>query len=67
MVLGVDGRQLRRFTLERGDNSWQAISLPVSFNRGLHTINVWFLNNGIVGGVDRNAVIQSVALEEERQ
>ena len=66
MAVGVDGRLLQRITLAHGDDSWQTIAIPVRFSSGLHTINVWFLNNEIVEGVDRDAAIDWITIEEER-
>jgi Tetratricopeptide repeat/Ca-dependent carbohydrate-binding module xylan-binding len=66
MAVGIDGQRLLPIALARGDDSWQTIATPVHFSRGLHTINVWFLNNAIVEGVDRDAAIDWVAIEEDQ-
>jgi tetratricopeptide (TPR) repeat protein len=67
MAVGIDSQQLRRVAFARGDNSWETVTVPVRFAKGLHTVNVWFLNNAVVGGVDRDAAIEWVAIQEEWQ
>lgn len=65
MAIGVDGRQAQAAALGRGDNSWQTITVPITLSRGLHTINLWFLNNAVVDGKDRDAVVEWVEIREQ--
>lgn len=62
LAIGVDGQQVQSVSLERNDNLWETISLPVSLTAGIHALDVWFLNNAIVDGKDRDAVIEWVRL-----
>lgn len=65
VALGVDGQQLRTYRLSRGDDSWETLELPVALEPGPHTINVWFLNDGAVNGINRNAVFDWVELQPQ--
>ncbi len=65
MAIGVDGKQLEPITLARGDNSWETVSLPVSFTSGYHTVDIWYLNNAIVNGKDRDAAVEWVEIERQ--
>lgn len=67
MALGINGTQLTHVSLERGDMSWETMNVPVALVPGLHTVNVWFLNNALVREQDRNAVIQWVTVGQEMQ
>ncbi len=62
--LGIDGHVYKQVSLARGDDSWETIVVPVHITPGIHTINIWFLNNDLVDGKDRNAVIEWAAIEE---
>jgi tetratricopeptide (TPR) repeat protein len=66
LAVGADSRQLQTLTLSRGDNSWETVSVPVQLSQGWHTLDIWFLNNGIVDGVDRNAIVDWIQLREGR-
>jgi hypothetical protein len=63
IVVGTDSQPLYYFTLERGDNSWEIFTFPIILSSGIHTIDVWFLNDGVVNGEDRNASINWIVLE----
>jgi hypothetical protein len=63
MALGIDGKQLEVLSLMRGDNSWETVHLPVSLKKGFHTIDVWYSNDEIVNGKDRNAAVSWIATE----
>ncbi len=43
MALGVNGQQLQRFSLERGDASAEIVSVQTPLEPGVHLIGVWFL------------------------
>lgn len=63
MAIGADRQQLKTVDLTRGDNSWETVTIPLTLSQGLHTINIWFLNNGVVGDIDRDAAIEWVTLQ----
>ena len=63
MGLGVDGNQIEMYTLDYGDNSWQTVTVSIKLEPGLHTVDVWFLNDGVVDGQDRNLEFQWVQIE----
>ncbi len=65
MAIGVDGKQLELITLARGDNSWETVSLPVTLTSGYHTVDIWYLNNAIVNGKDRDAAVEWVEIERQ--
>jgi tetratricopeptide (TPR) repeat protein len=66
MAMGIDNQQLRSVTLARGDASWEIITFTTRISSGLHTMDIWFLNNAVVGTLDRDAAIQWISLERER-
>ncbi len=65
MAVGVDGQQLHTTRLERGDDSWQTVVVPVDLEAGFHTINLWFFNDGMVDGNDRNAEVDWVEIRKQ--
>lgn len=65
MAMGIDGQKLQRMSLKRGDNSWETISVNTHMTSGLHTIHVWYLNDGVVDGKDRNAVVDWITIERD--
>lgn len=66
MAIGLDGQQLRLISLERGDNSWETFTISADIGPGPHTVHIWFLNDGVVGGKNRNAAIKSITIERAR-
>ncbi len=66
MALGIDGQQRQQVSLQRGDNSWETVTMAVNLKAGLHTINIWFLNEGFVGGRSRSAVLESIKILKDR-
>jgi hypothetical protein len=62
MAVGINGKKVQTYLLSRADNSWQTLELPVSLSEGIHTVDVWFLNDGIVNGIDRDASLGWVEL-----
>jgi tetratricopeptide (TPR) repeat protein len=64
MALGVDGQPRAQLDLARGDDSWETVSLTVDLAAGVHSVDLWFLNNGSVNGVDRNATVAWVRVSE---
>ncbi|GAC1361621.1 MAG: hypothetical protein NVSMB42_21240 [Herpetosiphon sp.] len=67
MAVGIDGNQSRHVSLTAGDNGWENIELSVVLSKGLHGIHVWFYNAGEVDGVKRDAVVDSVSIDEVTQ
>lgn len=65
LAVGVDGQRNAQRALSRGDETTENVSLSVPLAAGLHTVHVWFLNDGYVDGVDRNAVINMVTLRRQ--
>lgn len=61
-----DMQPIAKFSLARGDNSWQEIGADISLKAGLHVVGVRFLNDGAVGGIDRNAVLDWIRLEARK-
>jgi hypothetical protein len=58
MALGVNRKDIYPIILERGDDSTQMVEIPIRLNQGIQTIHLWFLNNGIVNGKDRDALLE---------
>lgn len=63
MALGVNGEQLQHASLGRGDGSAEIISVVTELEQGVHLLGVWYLNNAIVNGVDRDAEVDWVGVE----
>lgn len=63
MALGINGQQLRPISLERGDESAETVAVITRLEPGVHLLGVWFLNDAIIDGVDRNAQVDWVAIE----
>jgi hypothetical protein len=57
MSMGIDGKLGVFSILERGDESWDTIEMQQELSPGLHTINIWFLNNEIVNDTDRDGAV----------
>jgi tetratricopeptide (TPR) repeat protein len=62
LAFGIDGRRVSQYSLERGDYSSETITLALYLDAGRHSLDFWFLNDGVVEGLDRNAVIERVTL-----
>ncbi len=65
MAIGVNGQQIQQVLLGRGDNSWETVNTSVFFTAGIHIIQVSFLNDAILNGEDRNAVIEWIMVEHQ--
>lgn len=63
LELGADNQVIRAIGLGKGDQTWEEIAFQVDWSAGLHTIDVWFVNDGVVEGKDRNAVVESIQVE----
>lgn len=64
MALGVNGQQLQRFSFQRGDASAETVAVVTRLEPGVHLIGVWFLNDALVNGVNRDAEVDWVAVEQ---
>lgn len=62
VAFGIDGQQLHHISLTRGDNSWETVHFEIHLTKGWHTLHLWFLNDGIKDGKDRDAAIAWVKL-----
>lgn len=52
-----NGMPIGAFDLMREDNTWQEYTISAEFDSGTHIIGVRFLNDNVVQGHDRNAVL----------
>lgn len=67
MAFGINGQQIKRFSLAKGDDSWSTIEFIIPFSSGITSIDVWFLNNDHVNNLDRNAVIRQINVTKLHQ
>ncbi len=63
MALGADSNLAYPISLERGDDSWTTVVVTMQLEPGPHTIDLWFLNNAVVNGKDRDAWVDWVELQ----
>jgi hypothetical protein len=66
MALGVNGIRDGAFVLTKGDGTWTRKTISRTLSRGFHTIDVWFLNDAVISGQDRNAVVKQITIEATR-
>jgi hypothetical protein len=52
-----DLASIGQFTLTRADQSWEELEIDVTLQPGIQLFGVRFLNDAIVDGIDRNAVL----------
>jgi hypothetical protein len=52
-----------KVVLARGDQSWQVFQLKTFLRVGVHVLDVNFTNDGMVDGVDRNAIVDWIKIE----
>jgi hypothetical protein len=64
MALTVDLVPVYQFEMERGDLSWVKSNIEIYLTAGFHVIGLRFINNGVVNGIDRDAVINWLEIEE---
>jgi len=62
LQLEIDFRPVANFELSRGDGSWEELSTDIPLNAGLHLLGINFLNDEIINGIDRNAIIEWVKI-----
>ncbi len=65
LAIGANGRVLQQARLERGDASWETIAVPLRLDPGLNTVHLWFLNDAVIDGQDRNAIIAKITIVKE--
>jgi tetratricopeptide (TPR) repeat protein len=63
LAIGIDGMPIRYLTLSAGDNTWESFTFPLILSKGIHTIDIWYLNNKVIEGKDRDAALMSITLE----
>jgi len=64
MNLTIDYVPVFPFEMERGDMSWQEFQTEVILSAGFHVIGLRYINNGVVNGIDRDAVIDWIEFEK---
>jgi hypothetical protein len=64
MNLTLDLVPVYPFEMQRGDMSWQEFQTEVDLSAGYHVIELQFLNNAIVNGIDRDAVIEWIEVQK---
>jgi len=52
------------FLFEKGDDSWQELLQTVTLEAGVYKVQIVFLNDGQVDGVDRNMSIDWIEIDE---
>jgi hypothetical protein len=60
--LEIDLQPYASFELSRGDGSWEELSTDITLNAGYHVLGINFVNDAVINGVDRNAIIEWVKL-----
>lgn len=64
MAFGMNGKPIREVSLTKGDNSWSTVEFTITLTSpSLISIDVWFLNNGRVGNLDRDAVVRQIEIK----
>lgn len=62
LAFGVNGHRIHYVSLTGGDNTPSVVEFPVSIYPPLASLDVWFLNNAMVNGQDRNAMIGRIEI-----
>lgn len=62
LAFGVNGHRVQSTSLTRGDNTPSVVEFPVTLHPPLASLDVWFLNNDMVNGQDRNATIGRIEI-----
>ena len=63
LQLEIDFRPVVSFELWRGDGSWDELGTEITLDAGLHILGINFLNDAIIDGIDRNAIIERVIIQ----
>ncbi|MCS6880082.1 MAG: tetratricopeptide repeat protein [Oscillochloridaceae bacterium] len=62
LAFGANGLPLHQVSLVAGDNTQSVVEFPVMLTTPLSTVDIWFLNDANVQGLDRNAYIEQVEI-----
>jgi len=62
LAFGVNGTQLHRELFVAGDDSWAVVELVVPLRSSMTSLDVWYLNDAVVNGLDRDAVISQIEI-----
>lgn len=61
----INFKSIMQIELNRGDLSWEEFSSEVYLSKGVQLIGIHYLNNGVVDGLDRDAHIEWIKLEQK--
>jgi hypothetical protein len=64
LQLEIDFRPVVTIELSRGDGSWEELGTELTLSNGLHILGINFMNDAIIEGKDRNAVIEWVKIQK---
>ena len=64
LLLEDNFKPLGEIRLEKGDQSREDISFKAFLNKGLHLISLNFMNNEVVDGIDRDAHIDFIRIDQ---
>lgn len=62
LAFGANGLPLHQVSLVAGDNAQSVVEYPITLISPLSTVDIWFLNDANVNGLDRNAYIEQVEI-----
>jgi len=62
LAFGANGYPLRQVSLIAGDTTHSVVEFPVTLTTPLSTIDIWFLNDANINGLDRNAYIEQIEI-----
>jgi len=66
MAIGIDGKILKVIHLDSDVTTWETITTAVTLRRGLHAVNIRFLNElTVIGGEDRKLEIAQIELDKQ--
>jgi len=64
VAFGANGQPVHYVSLTDGDDTWSIVEIPLALHPPLASLDVWFLNNDMVNGRDRNAVIGQIEIQK---
>ena len=65
MAIGIDDKILKVINLDDDVASWETIKTVVTLDKGLHTVNIRFLNEfSVIGGEDRKLEIAKIIINK---
>ena len=65
LQLEINFLPIKNFELLRGDGSWEELSTDITLDAGLYTLGIKYLNDAVINGIDRNAVIEWIILSKQ--